>query len=320
MSHFIQDNQCVIHLADGTYLLFLKGGDNNVYSHKNRRLSSWFLQYVFGNIEQYMTFLEGAMRGDINGGSWQFASLKNKAFEGYTGYENTVFERFERAYRKALNLSWNVKDITVDNVYEFEYEIVRLMKDNGFSLNDQDGNEQFYGYVISRYSKVDEAKQKAVEKLNRQMEKYVGIENGSYRSFCKKWSNVALADALHSSEFCRVRGKMRRYNHNDSINFFTTDKTYEISNENFALLMNFDNVEDFIGTYNIDSLLKNYPEQVKYLLDLNEKDLLKRLASFMDGLTPENNYRYNFLVENYGKLNGFVSGYDDYVSQKNAEK
>ena len=57
MSHIIQDNQVVLKTIDNKYLLFIKGGDSNVYSYDNKRLSSWHLQDVYPSKEHYDNFI-----------------------------------------------------------------------------------------------------------------------------------------------------------------------------------------------------------------------------------------------------------------------
>ena len=79
MSHYIQDNQCVIKTEDGALMLFLKGGDNNVSSAStNRRCTSWFFNKTFNNEKSFMDYILDALLSDIRGGSWQFKSLQNK--------------------------------------------------------------------------------------------------------------------------------------------------------------------------------------------------------------------------------------------------
>ena len=129
MSHFIQDNQSVVITADGRILLFIKGGDNNCYSHDNKRVTSWHLNNTFSNEDEYNDFVTEIMMSDISGGSWQFNSLKNKTFNGYTQYENTIYSRFDKALKNAIiTTDWKISDVNTDNIYDFENALIKLFR------------------------------------------------------------------------------------------------------------------------------------------------------------------------------------------------
>ena len=98
MSHFIQDNQVVIETAENRFILFIKGGDNNVTSFDNKRLSSWHFQGIYSSEAHYMNFISEIMMSAISGGSWQFKSLKNTSLNSTEYFERQ--KKVEDAYIK----------------------------------------------------------------------------------------------------------------------------------------------------------------------------------------------------------------------------
>jgi len=315
MSHFIQDNQVIVKTFDGKHVMFIKGGDNNVTSGEtNRRLSYWSMWRIFGNKEQFDAFVENAVKTDIHGGSWQFASLKNKRFSGYTEYENLVFKRFDNAWQKALLLNRCISDVTIDNVREFERDVAQLLLDNKFSLKDQDGYES-KSIVCSRYRKDEEARINAVENLNSVTDKYLEKEDGSYRRYCSLWSKTPLYECLRSSEFCSFTASLSTSWLNPFISIIGSSNVHDITNENFSLLLNIDIVH-LIDNYWLEHIFKNYPVQFKYLLDKDDSLLFKQILRYQELLEPES-HSYKHILKNVALIESFLEEYESYTEIRN---
>lgn len=315
MSHFIQDNQVFVKTLDGKYMMFIKGGDNNVTSGaSNRRLSYWSMWRIFETKEQFDAFVENAVKSDIHGGSWQFASLKNKRFDGFTEYENLVFNRFDNAWKKALLLNRSISDVTIDNVREFERDVAQLLLDNKFSLNDQDGYES-RAIVCSRYRKDEEARIAAVENLNSVTDKYLEKEDGSYRRYCSLWSKTPLSECLKSSEFCSSTASLSTSWSSPSVCVVGSSNVHDISSENFSLLMDTD-VVHLIDNYWLDQILKNYPAQFKYLLDKNDGLVFKQILRYQELLEPES-HSYKDILKNVALIESFLEKYETYAEKRN---
>jgi hypothetical protein len=312
MSHFIQDNQAFVKTVDGKYLFFVKGGDSNVYSHQNKRLSNWSLFRVFENKEQYDALVENMVRGDIHGGSWQFASLKNKSFNGYTEYENLVCNRFENAWKKALLINRSISDVTIDNVREFERDVAQLLQDNKFSLNDQDGYES-KDIICSRYRTDEEARINAVENLNSVCNKYT--EDGTYRRYCSQWSKTPLSECLQSSDFCKTTASFSTNWLNPSVSIVGSTKIYDISDENLFSLMDID-VVHLLDNYWLENIYKNYPTQFKYLLENEDGRMLKQIMRYRELLEPEN-YSFKHIMKNVALIESFIEEYEGFVVAQN---
>lgn len=305
MSHYIQDNQAVVTTSDNKIMLFIKGGDNNVSSaSSNRRCTDWHLQGVFIDKASYDNFIDDVLRTDVNGGSWQFNSLKNKSFIGFTEYDAKVYKRFDKALKSALTLNRSLEDVTIGNIDEYESEINCLLEKNNFSLNDQDGVRspvRLYSY----YDKTDEAKMKKVRKIIEYPEKE---ENKGYRDFCKTYEKTPMVDALMDYEFCEGLGKYRgTWNGLNSI-----PPHLAIPNENFIpLLMN--NITTILDMWESDrELFEDYPEQIMFVI--KSTDFMKKLQNCYAETTNE--YTKSKYLENLEFVKSFEREYLQYVEEK----
>ncbi len=276
MSHFIQDNQIVVKTADNRILLFIKGGDNNCFSYDNKRVTSWYLQNTFSNEDEYTHFITELMMTDISGGSWQFNSLKNKTFNGYTQYENTIYSRFDKALKNALvTTDWKISDVNTSNIYDFENALMKLFRSKNISMNDESGSEvQGLGFIWSYTDDVT----KEESGLNRlQKRKGFKQKDGSkeYKTFCQKYSDKPLAELINDVKFCSDITKFDK-NWNKSIsvleNLRGTKSTNDVDFACFNILVNSNErtVRDLLGSHYIDALLEDYPIQFETLKCLDQ--------------------------------------------------
>lgn len=263
MSHYIQDNQCVITTEDGAVLLLMKGGSNNTFSAStNRRCSSWHYQNVFTDKSSYDNFIEDVLATDINGGMWQFKSLKNKRFEGITGYEAAVVKRFENAFKRSLHLDRKMSEITLDNIGEYERAIEQLMLKSGFSLKDEDGRIEYIELYSHAYCKSDE------EKIARVKPVEYPVKHNGFRDFVLKYENTSKEEAFMDIEFCRA---ISEYKESWGSISMLPRGYFSIPNDNFQILIK-SNLSSFLWMWEgeINSLIQNYPEQLKFTLDDGE--------------------------------------------------
>jgi len=280
MSHFIQDNQVVIKTADEKIILLIKGGDNNVSSARtNKRCTSWYLQGVFPNENEYMAFVEVILLSDISGGSWQFQSLKNKSFKGFREYENTIINRFERALKSALYLDWKISDVKTENVAMFKRDIEYLIEKNNFSLNDEDGFPIGIKYFLVSYDKEVTPEQRAIENLKERnySQKDSDFQNGKYIEFCKKYSDGKLEELINDVHFCASFAKFNLRWSGPISMLLRSVINYQSSNEmdfacfNIITNQNEHNVKLVLDIYDsdIELLLSKYPRQMETLSKLD---------------------------------------------------
>jgi len=277
-------------------LLFIKGGDSNVYSYDNKRLSSWHLQDVYPSKEHYDNFIAELMMSDISGGSWQFQSLKNKSFNGYKEYENTIFNRFEKAFKNHLTLNYSVDDVNKENIYKFEDDIKNLFRQKNISLNTESGNESSLGFVWSYNKDVTAAAaaEAALKRLQQVPKLYnrKGIDN--YRAFCLKYSDKKLVDIADDIEFCGAIRDMDMH-HGTGVNILESISdpliTSKFKYSAFNILINSskEDIEKLLLSYHIESLLELYPEQFETLACLSQFKIIS--VEILTDLKESNNYR-----------------------------
>ena len=305
MSHFIQDNQAVVKTADNRILLFIKGGDNNCFSYDNKRVTSWHLQNTFSNEDEYNDFITEIMMSDISGGSWQFNSLKNKIFDGYTQYENTIYSRFDKALKNAITTTdWKISDITVENIYDFENALMKLFRSRNISLKDESGCEaQGLGFI---WSYTDDVTKEAAG-LNR-LEKRKGFKlrdgNKEYKIFCQKYSDKYLTELINDVRFCSDITKFDK-NWNKSISVLEKlNGTITTDNVDFAcfnILTNSNEatVRDLLSSHYIDTMLVDYPKQFETLKCLNQ--FHQKVKNILES-EKSNDYSLKRFKENYKKI------------------
>lgn len=315
MSHYIQDNQAVVFTADKKFLLFTKGGDNNVFSFDNKRCTSWSFHATFDNEEEYNKYITDLMMSDVAGGSWQFASLKNKSFHGYTEYEKTVYKRFEKALKYPLISQWKLSDVSTENIYEFENSLKSLFREKKISLNDESGVETNLGIIWSYKDGVSK-EEAGVKRLNsrRKHTKHDGEEE--YRDFCFKYSDKPLSEVINDVIFCSSMVKFKK-NWSNSISLLeiyrSPMETKDFSFANFNILVNSNEntIVDLLSSYHIDRLLKRYPIQFETLMCLStfndrvekviakekEKESDYNLKRWQENLEEIQNANYKVLKE-----------------------
>lgn len=314
MSHYIQDTQAVVKTLDSKYLLFTKGGDNNVSSNtSNKRCTSWWCNGVFESKEAYDIYIDVVEQGDINGGMWQFQSLKNKTFNGFTEYDVTAFKRFDRAFKSAKEIDWNLSDVNEDNITKFEAAIVSLFEANNISLKDQDG-DRTYPYICSMYDK-DEKYKKGVEKLNRFLDFTDQVITPGYREFCYKWANKTTKECFEDVEFCSELTKYR-----DSWNGFSYLKynSYNLTVKHIHALFD-ERKEKLLDLYerDIEQMLKNYPELFTEYLKYS--NFFKKAEGIV--LELEKVDKYSHAREALGQYKAFIDGINlDYIKEKKEVK
>ena len=313
MSHYIQDNQTIIRTADSRILLFIKGGDNNCYSYDNKRVTSWHLQNTFSNEDEYNDYITELLMSDISGCSWQFASLKNKSFIGYTEYENIIYNRFDKALKNALFTTWRLSDLTVDNIYEFENNLMNIFRGKNISLKDESGCENGLGFIWSYTDDVTK-EEAAINRLNKSNIYKQRGGNEKYKTFCQKYSDRNIAELINDVRFCSDIVKFNK-TWNKSISVLEKLKgviaTNEVNFASFNLLTNSNEktVKDLLHTYYMESLLRDYPMQFETLNCLNvfhtraKSILAKELQKDDDYLYKKYKKNYDFIVNaNYAEL------------------
>jgi len=304
MSHYIQDNQVIIETADNKLMLFLKGGDNNVISHSNKRCTSWFLQAVYENEAEFHIAIEVFVTSDISGGSWQFNSLKGKSFNGYFDYEATVFNRFDNALKKALKSSWKISDINVSNIHEFDFHLQELCRDNKISLQDQDGSDSkglgFFGYYTREGCTPEQYEVSRLETKTYKDEATNKI--GDFKAFCFKYEGLTKRELIDDLSFCSSFNKLNRTFGNafDILSSFERSAAlHDFSFANFDLLMDNDNsIKQLLSCYNLEKLFEVFPSHFETITIFDTfMDKVKKFADAnVDGWDAE---RYK---ENYNLL------------------
>ena len=308
MSHFIQDNQIVVRTKDNKLMLFVKGGDNNVRSGcSNKRCSSWSIVQIFDSKESYNNFIDAAMMTDINGGTWQFQSLKNKRFDGATGYDATVYKRWDRALKKALYFDMSLEKVTIENIDATSSGLTSLFIENNFSIKDEDGFDRDI-QLYSHYDKTEKDKLKRVRNIISYPAKQ---ETVGYRDFCMKYEKVPLEEALKDFEFCRSFSSYR-----DSWNGLDSIKAnIAIPKENFVPLM-LNNIHTILNGFGEHDrgLFYMYPEEIKFVLD--STNLVQLLQEAYDKVDNDN-WRKKSMLENliFVKTT-FIQEYDNIVKKK----
>ncbi len=264
MSHFIQDNQIVIKTVDNWFLLLIKGGDNNCYSMDNKRVTSWHLHASFQNEEQYQAYITQVIMSDISGGSWQFNSLKNKSFTGFTQYEYTVYNRFDKALKTALLLTdWKISDVTAKNIYSFEQDILSLMRSYNLPMKNESGIEASSLKFMWSYKDDITKEECGLNFLQKEKQIQLDEENKDYKSFCSKYHDKNVNTLINDIEFC---SKFVEFNLTckDSISLLKSVSNNSIGSVDYAcfnilIFRNKKTLFNLLNTYYIDSLLETYP-------------------------------------------------------------
>jgi len=270
MSHFIQDNQIVVETIDSKFILFIKGGDNNTTNYDNKRLSSWHYQGVYSSETHYMNFISELIMGTISSGSWQFKSLKNKSFNGFKEYENTIYNRFEKAFKNALSLDWKISDVNKENIYQFETEIKSLLRNKNISLLDESGCESSMGLIYRNYYKNDDEQTPeadAVVMLNKENSFFERKSINTYRNFCKKYADSKKENLINNVSFCtEIVSNEAKYD--TSVSFLASFSdpiiTRDVKFSCFNILVNSseDTVKRLLSFYySMEKLLEKYPSQ-----------------------------------------------------------
>jgi len=302
MSHFIQDNQVVITTVDNKILLFTKGGDNNTFSNENKRCTKWHFFGTFSDNANYQEFITELMMSDISGGSWQFASLKNKSFHGYTEYENVVYKRFFKALKNALKSSWRLSEVTTDNIYEFENELMNLFREKNISLKNESGIESGLG-IVSKYGNEVRSKLDAIELLNN-TRSYDRKGSELYKEFCEKYKDSKLEELAQNISFCTQIVKIKK-NWGNSISILESlkdeIKAKDLHFSCFNTLTNWDEdtVEYLLNSYNIEYLVSIFPRQFETLNCLSVfHSRSKSIIDKADGdyLTKKVEDNYNLII------------------------
>lgn len=322
MSSFVQDNQAVIKTADEKIILLIKGGDSNLCSGQtNRRVTSWYIQGVFPNESEYMAFVEVILFSDVNGGSWKFNSLRNKTFEGFREYENTIINRFEKAFKSALITDWKISDVTTQNVAMFKSDMENLLKKNNYSLNDEDGYSVGIRYFLVSYDKEVTPEQRALESLK---EKYYSkqsdFQNGKYIEFCKKYSDGKIEELINDVHFCAAFAKFNiSWSGPVSMllkSVLSEQTTNEMDFACFNIIANQyeHNVKLILSLYDcdIEVLMSKYPRQMETLTKL---DSFKNrcLVHIETEKQKESDYSLNRFTNNYELM--FNADYKKYKEQ-----
>ena len=305
MSHYIQDNQIVVKTADNKILLFIKGGDNNCFSYDNKRVTSWHLNNSFSCEEAYNAYITEILMSDISGGSWQFASLKNRSFNGYTQYENIIYNRFEKAFNNAIYTTWKVSDLNVNNIYEFESSLMSLFREKKVSLKDETGCENGLGFIWS-YTDDITKEESAINRLNKSNGYKQKDGSKEYREFCKRYANKSLEELINDVKFCSDVIKFdKSYNKSISVLEKLTDViiTNEVDFACFNILVNSNDrtVEDLLHSYYMKTLLEDYPEQFETLNCLDSFHLKAKSILELE-LQKENDYMYKKYKDNYNLI------------------
>ena len=310
MSHFIQDTQCVIKTKDEKYIVLLKGGDNNVCSMEtNKRCTSWSRLATFGSKSDYDTFIDSIMLDSVNGGGWQFQSMKGKSYSGFSKYDNLVYRRFNNAFKQALYVDFDLADLTVENLNDFERTVEKLMLDANFSLTDQDSN--YTGLKIYyRKSGAEEEAVKGIKKLYKfsgDREKLKG-----YRDFCAEYADIDLYTCFASTKFLEGLNKFRgRWG---GLDYLTSYDDLEISNEGMMVFLKGKQEEllDFYRT--LDRALANYPEQ--FLFVLENSTLLSDMKVFIDGIGEEGQWKVKSYNEQLAIVEDFLESHEQLIKNK----
>lgn len=269
MSHYIQDNCAVVHTADNKLILFIKGGDNNVSSSTtNRRCTSWHLQGIYNSEEDYNAMIEEFVTSDMSGGSWQFKSYKDTLGYGHPSVERLIFQRFDNALKKAMQTSWSIQDVTVENVYTFEKDLISLFKENSFAVTNQDGEETDLGFIWSYKNEVA-AEESAIKRLNH-------IQNipkpQGYKELVLKYGTLSRTELLNDFYFIIGFAKIKK-RYNGVVSFLENFRASEnTKNFNFALFSNIfsykHNVKQLLQSWNISSFIGVYPSCFETLIIL----------------------------------------------------
>lgn len=277
MSHFIQDNQAVVKTMDGKVMLLLKGGDNNVSSGaSNKRCTSWSIAGVYESEEDYKTFIEIIMLGGVSGGSWQFNSLKNKSFKGFTEYENIVFNRFNKALDNAVELHWKISDVNTSNVHLFKKELENSLEANKFTLNNQDGiNVGLRYFIYSWDSKEASPEENALKDLK--VKKFEKPTDGKYEKFCKTYAKSEKKDIVNDVVFCRSFVNFDK-TWSGSIDFLSSiddmmiASSVKFSSFNILTMGNKKAVKQLLSSWesDIERLLERHPENLQTLVGLSK--------------------------------------------------
>ena len=299
MSYYIQDNQQVVKTEDKKILLFIKGGDNNLTNLNNRRLSSWHLQGVYSSEEDYKNCIAWLIISDVQSGSWQFKSLRNKKHIGFTKYENTVQARFERALKKSISYAGNFSDITIDNIHDFENDLVALFRNAKVSLKDEDGDENYrLGLIWGGDKEIsnEEASIKRLQNLaaSNIYEKYTKEFLQSFRNFQNKYANSDINTTINDRAFCEEFSKLHGYWTNpigileSGLDDIKTKKQLSYQNFKTLVVSNDEVIKRFFLQYDFESFVCDYPFQLEKLV--NETDVALKIQKIINALNDGNKY------------------------------
>ena len=259
---------------------------------------------------------------DISGGSWQFASLKNKSFYGYTEYERTIYKRFDKALKNAIKTDWKIEDITKENIYEFEFDLIKLFKERKFSLADEEGIDRSDLGFIWSYKKDKTQEEMGVKRItqHRELKSFFKGED-LYRDFCFKYADKPLEELINDILFCADVTKIKKsYSNSVSILESITDplaaKDFSFANFNILLNSNEDVVFELLNSYYVDKLLETYPIQFE-TLSILETFKNKANAIIEKEVKKEKDYNSKKMIENFQKI--LTADYNQLKENKKAE-
>jgi len=299
MSHYIQDTQAVVKLEDNVWLMFTKGGDNNVYSQNNNRCTSWWCNGSFDSKEDYDAYIDAIMLSDINGGSWQFKSLKNKSFDGFTKYESLIYGRFNTAFKKALPLAWKSTDITVETIVDFEEDLVNIFRENNISFKDEDGYNVALPYILSAAEKKDSTL-KEITKISKHIK--VSDKRAGYRDFCEAYKSIPKEECFSDENFCK---KLMTYRDSWNGMDFLKMKGLAVTESSIkALIEGKESVLiEKLWDHDLNAMFESYPEQ--FYDFLSKSKTVSIMESFVETVDDEN-WRKETMIESLKTIKKFI--------------
>lgn len=209
MSYYIQDALTIFITPEDEYIVMVKGGSNNIYDHNNRRYSAWNLLSVFKDKEDYALYMSKLIMSDVSRGEYKFKSLMNSFPSGFRGYENACFNLLDK---KPIKFPFSVKDVTEDNIQDFQDAFVKLFcsKHKGVNSSLFTLFTEYYDSEERRYKK---SNAEGVKKLNRQLDYGTELTDEerrtalAYRDFCEKYKDGQENTLFRSLEFCEEFSK-----------------------------------------------------------------------------------------------------------------
>ncbi len=144
MSSFIEHNRAVFFTKDQGVIVLVKGGDNNVYSVEGNRACEWQFWGIAPSWTHFVCHsLYPAIRDsyDSNG----TLQLHNPPVTlNLFGYKYHVLKLWSKAAKKKITLPFTMEEVFRQGNSLLEPALRDALKENGYSLLDEDGLQQQY--------------------------------------------------------------------------------------------------------------------------------------------------------------------------------